>query len=376
MTGSTASAPRTNIRISELHEALHQEWSSLSAEVEKQTGEPPLRANTSTLVVITDQGPAVSSTRSTLHQLAAAIPSRILLFIVDPDQEVPRASIWAHCTLTSRGKHGGCYDVIEVTLPPGRIPAIPNIVAVHRLGELPTFVIWHGQADVRSSEFDDVSSVADHLVIDTESFDLPLRALRDYAMYLGTTGSGVLGSDLAWTRLSTWRELIAQSFDPPGTRNFAMNIRSVDITYDQSQTSGAILLASWLVSRLGLRPVNATDSPSAMELRATAHNSEQRVTMNLHHSHRAGIGIRSVRILARSGSAVARISIFKNDEGTSTARVESPGMPRQERVVQHTNPPRQELIAAELMRYTRRRIFEEALSVAAQFCRILEEKQE
>ena len=365
-------APRTHIPISGISAALHEEWASLSAEVEHQTGVPPLRANTSTLVVIVKQGFAVDSARHTLHQLASAIPSRILFFVVDPDCETPTASIWAHCTLTARGKTGGCYDVIEIALPSGRIPAIPNIVSVHRLGELPTFVIWIGQADIRSPDFAALSTVADRLVIDTESFNEPMRALSDYAMYLGTTGSTVLGSDLAWTRISTWRELIAQSFDPPGTRPFAMNIRSVDVTYDESQTAGAILLASWLAARLGLEPVNATDSPSTMELRATSPTSPSRVTFNLHHSHRSGVGIRSVRILARSEDAIARISIIKSAGGNSTVRVESPGMPRQERVVHHMDPPRQELVAAELMRYTRGRIYEEALSCAAQYCRRLE----
>lgn len=367
---------RTGLPISGIHDALQQEWTALSAEIERQTGAPPLRANTSTLVVVIDQRTAVDTARETLHQLASAIPSRILLFIVDPECRTPDATIWAHCTLTSRGRQGGCYDVIEVILPPARIPAIPNIVSVHRLGELPTFVLWFGQAEIDSTDFAAVASIADRLVVDTETFDYPRRALHDYAMFLGTIGRTVLGSDLAWTRISTWRELIAQSFDPPGMRPFAMNMRSVDITYDQSQASGALLLASWLTSRLGLTPVNATDSRTMMELRATSGESRHRVTVNLHHSQQSGVGIRSVRILARSGSSIARISIIRGTESTSTARVESPGMPRQERVVQHIDPPRQELIAAELMHFKRGQIYENALSVAAQFYRILESKQE
>ncbi len=374
MSASEKAGPQTDVPISKIRDALHKEWTSLSAEVEQQTGSPPLRANTSTLVVIAEQGSVVQSTRHVLHQLASAIPSRVILFVIDPDCDTPVASIWAHCTLTTRGKQGGCYDVIEVTLPANRMQAIPNIVAVHRLGELPTFVVWTGQPAIGSTDFTAIATVADRLVIDTESFDDPHHALSDYAQFLGTAGASVLGSDLAWTRLSTWRELIAQSFDPPGMRRFAMNIRSVDITYDNSQASGATLLASWLTSRLGLQPVNAVDSRSSMELRASDGTSDHRVTLNLNHSHRSGIGIRSVRILARSGSSVARISIFKSDGGTSTARVESPGMPRQERVVQHVDPPRQELIAAELMRHTRGRIFESTLSTAARYCRIMESK--
>jgi hypothetical protein len=49
-------------------------------------------------------------------------------------------------------------------------------------------------------------------------------------------------------------------------------------------------------------------------------------------------------------------------------------MPRQERVVHHVDAPNHVLIASEFMRSTRDRVFEEALSHAAEFCRILESK--
>lgn len=366
--------PRAGIALSEIHDALIKEWSDLSSEVESQTGNLPLRANTCTLVVITARGAAVRAVREALHQLAAAIPSRVLHFVFEPKQQTPTAEIWAHCALTPSGKQGGCYDVIEVVISPDMVNAIPNIVAIHRLGELPTFVVWIGQADIGSPGFRSVTSVADRLIIDTESYSRPLAALRDYAMFLGTAGSGVLGSDLAWARISTWRELIAQSFDSAPVRRYLWDIRGVDISYDDSQTSGAILLASWLGSRLNLEPVSATDSHTAMELRASSGRSDQRVTFNLHHSHQSGVGIRSVRILARSGSSASRISIIRGTGDTSTARVETSGMPRQERVVHHVDAPRHELIASEFMRYTRDRVFEESLSHAAEFCRILESK--
>ncbi|MEZ4521087.1 MAG: glucose-6-phosphate dehydrogenase assembly protein OpcA [Thermomicrobiales bacterium] len=372
MSSSNLASPRSGIPISGISDALNQEWSELSSDVEQRTGDPPLRANTSTLVVVARAGSDAKDALETVHQLAPAVPSRVLLFILDPDCIIPEATIWAHCTVTPRGRHGACYDVIEITIAPDRIFAVPNIVAVHRLGELPTFVVWWGQAEISSPGFASIAGVADRFIVDSESYDRPLMTMHDYARFLGTAGTSVFGSDLAWARISTWRELIAQSFDPPSARRYAMNIRSVDITYDESQASGAMLLASWLTSRLGLEPANVNDNGSMMELRAATHDSDRRVTLNLNHSHRSGTGIRSVRILARAGSSVARISIFKRDTGTSTARIESPGMPRQERVVHHADAPRQELIAAELMRYTRDKIFEEALSHAAEFYRLLE----
>jgi glucose-6-phosphate dehydrogenase assembly protein OpcA len=191
-------------------------------------------------------------------------------------------------------------------------------------------------------------------------------------VFLGTAGSTVIGSDLAWTRLSTWRELIAQSFDPSNMRRFAGDIRSLDLTYDAAQASGAILLGSWIVSRLGFHPVRASDSPSTLQLVARHPKDGRQLNIKLHHSQRTGIGVRSVRILARTGSEYARISILKDDHGKSIHRIDCAGMPRQERVVHHSEPPRGELIAAELMCYKRDKTFEEALACGAQFQKIIQ----
>ena len=360
----------TNIPISLIRHALHTEWSDLSAAVQEQTGEPPLRASTSTLVVVTRKGSEASLARESLHQLASTIPSRVIVFIVDPDTENPVASVWAHCTLTSRGKHAGCYDVIEISIPPDRLEAVPNIVAMHRLGELPTFVFWTGEADIESPVFGQISTAANRLIIDSERFNDPLEALQRYAMFLGTTGTAVLGSDLGWTRIKGWRELIAQSFESPATRSMATNVLSADIVYDDVQISGAILLGSWIAACTGYQPSAVRSDPSTSELRCVRDGSSGMLSIKLTQSHQSGSGIRSIRIRARRGAATARVSIFRGDGHTSTVRIESTGMPRQERIVRHLDAHQHELIAAELNHFSRDSMFEESLAIATQFHRL------
>jgi glucose-6-phosphate dehydrogenase assembly protein OpcA len=205
------------IPVSDIRKALNHEWGELSGHIRKQTGSPPLRASTSTLVVMTRAGADLRRARETLHQLASAVPSRAILFILDESRNTPIANVWAHCSIGARGKHGACYDVIEIEMPLDRLDAIPNIIAVHRLGELPTFVVWDGPADIESREFRNVARLTDRYIIDTERFDEPLAALERYAMFLGTAGSTVIGSDLAWTRLSTWRELTSRGISAAWT---------------------------------------------------------------------------------------------------------------------------------------------------------------
>ncbi len=360
------------IPISAIRSTLTQEWQRLSSYVAEETGSPPLRAATSTLVLIVGPGDEYQRAREALHQLASVVPSRAILFVLDEERSTPVAHVWAHCTIGDRHRPRSCYDVIEIELPHNRIEAIPNMIAVHRLGQLPTFVIWNGVAEFESSAFHDIAVLADRLVVDSERFSDPLKALQRYARLLESEGSSVVGSDLVWTRLSTWREIIAQSFDASNTRRFAPEIREIDLSYDASQASGAILLVSWVISRLGLEPQDVLTTPSALSLRARSPDGNRQLNANLHQSRLSGAGLRSVRLLARSGSETVKISIINDDRGRSIHRIDCTGMPRQERVVHHQAPPRNELIAAELLRHSRDSVFEKSLAVGAQIQHIAE----
>lgn len=357
------------IPIDQVHLELSRDWAEVSAKIEETTGQPPLRATTLTLALIAPHGPEVRQAREMLHHLASAVPSRAILVVARAPVEEIVAQVWAQCTSGTPGP-SHCYDVIQVDTPETELDAIPNIIAVHRLPELPTFVLWTGPADFDSELFRRVSQTADRLIIDSERFDAPYEVLCDYAVFLGTAATSCAGSDLAWARLATWRELVAQSFDSPATARLLPDIGRIDISFEPRREAGAILLASWITSRLGCEPLSVESSGSTSTLTARKPGSGHVITIMLDRVSGTGMGIRAIRLHARAESRATRVSIRRQSTDRSVVRVETTGMPRQERIVQHPRPVSEFVIGAELMKFHRDHVYEEALAHAAGFARL------
>lgn len=368
----TAEPKSTNrqIPILEVHDALHDEWAKLARDVEAATGEPPLHTATLTLAIVTSDKREVEAARSFVQELAHSVPSRVLFFSIDEDAEELAATVSARCAVTPKGRYGHCYDIVDVTVPQSRIGAIPNIIATHRIGELPIFTIWHGEADVRSEQFRRIADVVDRLVIDSEHFGQPLLALRDYSDFLNSGVSQCIGSDLAWSRTLTWRELIAQSFDIPAVASLAPYINRIEIAYDPGAEASAVLLSSWLLSRLEHRPVQVVKRTGTTDCTASGPPGSPAIQLSLDQSQSIGFGIRSARIQAHSGSGAARITIQRRSADRTMIRLDATGMPRQERVVHHEDGSLDELIGAELMTFRRDSIYLAALSNAAEYARL------
>lgn len=71
--------------------------------------------------------------------------------------------------------------------------------------------------------------------------------------------AGARISDLSWSRLTPWRELVAQFFDAPAQVAQLAEISSVTVSYEALAGAAdngrqALLLVGWLAARLGWAP--------------------------------------------------------------------------------------------------------------------------
>lgn len=141
-------------------------------------------------------------------------------------------------TLGSNGqpevKTTGDTTVVEGILP----RYLNNLVASLRLSSLPSLAWWRGG---EAAVLGDLASLVDRLVLDsldprtdwTTAVDLKERALI---------------SDLRWTKLTRWRNLMAQFFDRPDVRADAASLTSLDIIAADHHAAG--LFSGWLTSSL------------------------------------------------------------------------------------------------------------------------------
>ena len=90
-------------------------------------------------------------------------------------------------------------------------------------------------------EFQKIFPLANKIIVDSDCFDDPNRA---YAFVAETNRRGVNMVDLAWTRLTPWRQMVAQIFEDERYRPFLEKITKVSIMRG-GNGAGSRYLASW-----------------------------------------------------------------------------------------------------------------------------------
>lgn len=171
-----------------------------------------------------------------------------LLMVVRSDFERPINRLDAEIVVG--GRLGPCEAVVMRMY--GRLALHAESVVMPLLvPDVPVVTWWHGEPpELIANDF--LGVVADRRISDTGQAEDRISALRqranDYAP--GDT-------DLAWTRITPWRTLLAGAFDTLDTR-----VTAASILAPLSDPTAA-LMSGWLRARLGIKPdlVGTNDFP-------------------------------------------------------------------------------------------------------------------
>jgi glucose-6-phosphate dehydrogenase assembly protein OpcA len=205
-----------------------------------------------TLVVVTDEK-NVAEAEGAATTAAAAHPCRVLIVV--------RRRLEADDRLDAEVQVGGRLGANEAVVMRmyGRLSLHAESVVLPLLAsDAPVVTWWHEQPPDRLA-YDALGVLASRRVTDCASVDDPLKGLRrrakDYAP--GDT-------DLAWTRTTPWRSLLASAFDGGTPAPISAEVQA------QRGNASAALISGWLQARLGVRTrVTASEGPgiTAIELR-------------------------------------------------------------------------------------------------------------
>ncbi|WP_433386522.1 glucose-6-phosphate dehydrogenase assembly protein OpcA [Micromonospora sp. KLBMP9576] len=190
-----------------------------------------------TLIVVVDEK-RVREAEAAATIAAAAHPCRLVV-VVRSDVERERNRLDAEIVVG--GRLGPCEAV--VTRMYGRLALHAESVVMPLLvPDVPVVTWWHGDPPTEIAT-DFLGVVADRRITDSAQAADPVEALRqrarDYAP--GDT-------DLAWTRITPWRTLVAGAFD--ATQAEVTEARVVAPPTDPT----AALMQGWLAARLGITP--------------------------------------------------------------------------------------------------------------------------
>ena len=263
-----------------------------------------------TLVIVADEATHADAVRAAA-EAAREHPCRILTAI--PRHERGPARLDAEITV---GGADGLGELAELRLRGPLSHHVSSVVLPLLVPDAPVVVWWPGSApdDVSS---DPVGRLAQRRITDAGAASRPMRSLdaRRSAYAAGDT-------DLAWTRITPWRALVASALDEPFEKVLGASVSA------QRNNPSAVLLAGWMQWGLGL-PVDVHVS--------------------------RGPGITGVVMHTGRGD----ISISRPDG--RVARMVRPGFPNREAALQRRSI--EALIAEELRRLDPDEIYGETLEV-------------
>jgi glucose-6-phosphate dehydrogenase assembly protein OpcA len=274
-----------------------------------------------TFVVVTDDTTNTEDAIESAIEASRAHPCRVIVLV--------RGAKKAAARLDAQIRVGGDAGASEVIVLRGYGPlssaeACAGMTIPMLLPDAPVVVWWPGLAPAVPAE-DPVGRLASRRITDAAVEKHPLRALEQ------RTASYTAGdTDLAWTRLTLWRALLASALDQPPYDP----ITSV-VVDGEPESPSTDLIAGWLASRLSV-PVKRTKVGAVG-------------------------GMHSVRLNRRSGP----VELIRADGKTGS--LTQPGQP--DRLVHLARRPIRDCLAEELRRLDTDEIYHDSLNALQEITR-------
>jgi glucose-6-phosphate dehydrogenase assembly protein OpcA len=181
----------------------------------------------------------VEAATETLAGLAERHPSRTILLFPRPDDDHDEIDGEVDLRCFVRGGEEGevCSEVISIRLCGKRADAPATIVTPLLVSDLTVFLRWRGPLPFGAPALEQLTAVADRLVVDSREWSEPAETLARLPELFDRVGV----SDIAWARTEPWRVAVA-SLWPDVAEASSLRVAGPE--------AEARLLAGWLRGRL------------------------------------------------------------------------------------------------------------------------------
>lgn len=357
--------------------ALERELTRLRRAVSahaKEDGRSVARAAVLNLVVYADREVHARRAAASTGRLASRHPSRAIIVLGDRDREGVDVSIQLHCHVPQPDEGAQvCYEQILARVNGDADDRVASVVIPLLVPDLSVFLWWTGTPPHDTRRFDDLIALADRLIVDSADFARPHRTLAVISELAQTHRDRRFGiTDLNWTRLTPWRELVAAFFDVDVWRpclDHIVGVRvgfGVDAEGRDIHPSQALLLIGWLASRLGWQAVEGlAPSEAGGLLFRMANANGSPIIVRVRPRFERGIepgDTSGVRIQARYAEDLYEFVLKREPDPLHvTASVLVNGNVRSRRVLPLPDQGIEELLREELSIVGSDRVFEDAL---------------
>lgn len=372
------------VSIKAIEDEIGQLWKGMADLQARETGHALIRARALNLMVYSPGEEEADSIAELIARIAVQHPCRAIVMIAASREAKSDLQAWvsAYC-LPPVGSAGHiCCEQIAIRAKRDAHEKLPSIIAPLLVRDLPVFLWWRGAA-FKSELFGRLAGISDRIIIDSADFENPTADLSELANSIASRYRSAAFSDLAWARLTSWRQLAAQLFDSPTFRPYLYRLGKVIIEYGSNSRdrraipTEALLAAGWLASRLkwqlaatGHMPKNQRDQsapgslvlnmisgarPIAIELRAVASSAALNGRLA------------SLKLIAEEDSPALFAVSRGEDPACIEASAEVAGMSPIRRIMCWEDESLAQMISKELEIIGQDAVYEQALKMAGTF---------
>jgi glucose-6-phosphate dehydrogenase assembly protein OpcA len=236
------------IRPERLLKDLRNLWVDLSRD------EPAgvLRACAMTLIVVVEEERDAQAINESIASLMHENPSRtIVLRVRSGSERALSARVFAQCWMPFGSRQQICCEQVEIISSLASFWDVTSVLRGLTVPDLPVVLYCPSEALWPLPEFTALLPLASKLIIDSNGKENSPSALI-YLNNLPNT-TGLLKADLVWSRLTPWRESIAQIFEDPSRLRSVYDLEEISILYHSAhgEPSSVYYLAGWFMSVLG-----------------------------------------------------------------------------------------------------------------------------
>jgi hypothetical protein len=222
-------------------DAILKELGKLWVDLGKQDPDTGvLRACATTFIVVAAEEDDPQVFGETVADLMHENPSRVIVLRIccSGDKKL-ESRVYAQCWKPFGRRQQICCEIVEISASTEHFGDVPKLVLGLTVPDLP-IVLW--VRNLTFNAYPDVArllALADKVIFDSARFSDPDEGLRHVQEMAGSTTNP---ADLSWTRLTPWRQSVAQIYEDAGRPA----LERVRITYYRSFPSvSSRYLAAW-----------------------------------------------------------------------------------------------------------------------------------
>lgn len=231
-------------------------WVTTGKQEAGAAAEGVLRACTMTLIAIAEERDDPTGLGETIAALMPEHPARsIVIRLTGAGERSISERVFAQCWMPFGQRRQICCEQVEIACSDASLVDVPSVVLPLEVPDLPV-ILWCRSARLLGmAEFPALAAMAHRVIVDSGALtDAPATLGR----LAGEAARGMSLGDLAWTRLTRWRQTLEQIFEDPNHASRLTGAARITVCDAGAVTTRALYMAAWMAGALDSAGVRAT----------------------------------------------------------------------------------------------------------------------